>query len=204
MTGPGDETGTRAAGRGRMRASHADREHVVDALKAAFVQGRLTQDELDARVGQALAARTYADLAALTADLPAEPGRSPAPAPAPARAPARTSAPARNRAASRAVKVGAGAIAGTMAGVGVAVAAAGHPAAGVLLAVAILILGTVSTAFVAALIAVVLKLESVHQHRSCGQVPPGPAAGMDGQESPRPSRKARPRPHGSLAVGQAG
>ncbi len=40
-------------------------------LKAAFVQGRLAKDELDARAGQAFAARTYADLAALTADLPA-------------------------------------------------------------------------------------------------------------------------------------
>jgi Domain of unknown function (DUF1707) len=40
-------------------------------LKAAFVAGRLTKDELGARVGQALASRTYADLAAVTADLPA-------------------------------------------------------------------------------------------------------------------------------------
>ena len=40
-------------------------------LKAAFVQGRLTKDELDARVGRTFAARTYADLATLTADLPA-------------------------------------------------------------------------------------------------------------------------------------
>jgi hypothetical protein len=40
-------------------------------LKAAFVQGRLTKDELDARAGQAFAARTYAELAAITADLPA-------------------------------------------------------------------------------------------------------------------------------------
>ena len=40
-------------------------------LKAAFVQGRLAKDELDARVGQAFASRTYAELAALTADIPA-------------------------------------------------------------------------------------------------------------------------------------
>ena len=40
-------------------------------LKDAFVHGRLTRDELDARAGQALTARTYADLAVLTADLPA-------------------------------------------------------------------------------------------------------------------------------------
>jgi DNA-binding transcriptional ArsR family regulator len=60
-----------AQGRGHLRACHADREQVTGVLKAAFVQGRLGKDELTARVGQALAARTYADLAALTADLPA-------------------------------------------------------------------------------------------------------------------------------------
>ena len=60
-----------AAGRGHMRASHADRERAIDTLKAAFVQGRLTKDELDQRVGQAFASKTYAELAALSADLPA-------------------------------------------------------------------------------------------------------------------------------------
>jgi Domain of unknown function (DUF1707) len=63
------EPGAQAAG---LRASRADREQVIDLLKAAFVQGRLTRDEFDARVGQALASRTYAELAAVTADLPAE------------------------------------------------------------------------------------------------------------------------------------
>jgi hypothetical protein len=62
-----------AAGRGRMRASHADREQVIDTLKTAFVHGRLTRDELDARTGRALAARTYADLATLTADISTAP-----------------------------------------------------------------------------------------------------------------------------------
>jgi len=57
-------------GRGRLRASHADRDNVIDTLTAAFVQGRLTKDELDLRVGQTFAARTYGELAALTADLP--------------------------------------------------------------------------------------------------------------------------------------
>jgi hypothetical protein len=70
MAGPGDEMSA-AAGRGRLRASHADREQVIDTLKVAFVQGRVAKDELDLRVGQAFAARTYADLAAVTADLPA-------------------------------------------------------------------------------------------------------------------------------------
>ena len=50
-----------------MRVSRADRERTVDVLKAAFVHERLTEDELGDRVGRALAARTYADLAALTA-----------------------------------------------------------------------------------------------------------------------------------------
>ena len=60
-----------AVGRGHLRACHADREQVIGVLKAAFVQGRLGKHELNARVGQALAARTYADLATLSADLPA-------------------------------------------------------------------------------------------------------------------------------------
>ena len=57
--------------RGRLRASHADREHVIGTLKAAFVQGRLTKDELDLRINQTFASRTYAELARLTADIPA-------------------------------------------------------------------------------------------------------------------------------------
>jgi hypothetical protein len=69
-TGPEQEA---AAGRGHLRAAHADRELVIDLLKTAFVQGRLTKDELDARAGSALAARTYAQLAALTDDIPAAP-----------------------------------------------------------------------------------------------------------------------------------
>jgi Domain of unknown function (DUF1707) len=70
MTGPQDPA---AAGRGRLRAGHADREQAIDTLKTAFVDGQLTKDELDARAGQALSARTHADLAALTADIPARP-----------------------------------------------------------------------------------------------------------------------------------
>jgi hypothetical protein len=78
----------RGASAGRLQASHADREHVLDVLKAAFVQGRLTKDEFDMRVGQTYASRTYAELAALTADIPAgligvQPLRKPARAEAP-------------------------------------------------------------------------------------------------------------------------
>jgi hypothetical protein len=71
MTGPGDQIAAGAGGRGRLRASHADREHVVGTLKSAFVQGMLAKDEFDLRVGEALVSRTYAELAAPTADLPA-------------------------------------------------------------------------------------------------------------------------------------
>lgn len=69
-TGPWDPMAAGATGRGHLRASDADREQAIDALKAAFVLGRLTKDELSIRAGQALAARTYADLAGITADIP--------------------------------------------------------------------------------------------------------------------------------------
>jgi len=66
-----------------MRASHADREQVIETLKAAFVQGRLDRDEFDLRVGQTFASRTYAELAALTADIPARLAAARPPVPAP-------------------------------------------------------------------------------------------------------------------------
>jgi uncharacterized protein DUF1707 len=69
MAGPGDEIAG-AAGRGHLRASRADREQAIAVLKAAFVQGMLAKVEFDERVGQAFAARTYADLAAALANLP--------------------------------------------------------------------------------------------------------------------------------------
>lgn len=53
-----------------LRASDADRERVVETLKTAFSEGRLTQDEYNARMSQAYSARTYGDLGALTTDLP--------------------------------------------------------------------------------------------------------------------------------------
>jgi hypothetical protein len=90
MAGPGDEMAA-GGGRGHLRASHADREQVIGTLKAAFVAGMLAKDEFDARVGQTLASRTYAELAALTADLPA--GLAAAQPPRPARARSRQPVP---------------------------------------------------------------------------------------------------------------
>ena len=82
VTGPGDELAASAAGLGRLRASHADREQAIGTLKAAFVQGMLAKDEFDLRVSQAFASRTYAELAAVTADLPAKPTSAQPPEPA--------------------------------------------------------------------------------------------------------------------------
>ncbi len=58
-----------AEGDSNLPTSHVGREQVLDALKAAFVHGRLAKDEFDLRVGQVLAA--YAELDAVTADIPA-------------------------------------------------------------------------------------------------------------------------------------
>jgi hypothetical protein len=91
-TGPDER-----AGGGHLRAGHDDRERVIAELKAAFVQGRLDQDELEERTAGAVASRTYAELAALTADIPA-----PAPvtaSAADASSPGRTLARAAKRAA---------------------------------------------------------------------------------------------------------
>lgn len=59
-----------------LRASHADRDQVVDILRVAAGDGRLTAEELDDRIEAALSARTGRELARLTADLPAGPRRA--------------------------------------------------------------------------------------------------------------------------------
>jgi hypothetical protein len=63
----------------RMLASTADRDRAIGVLKSSFVEGRLTKDELELRVGQVLTARLFPDIMALTHDLPVGPfGRLPA------------------------------------------------------------------------------------------------------------------------------
>ena len=69
-------------GRDQLRASHQDRDQVVEQLRVAGGDGRLDAEELDQRVEAALTARTYGELAALVADLPAGPVTPPAGAPA--------------------------------------------------------------------------------------------------------------------------
>lgn len=56
-----------------IRASDADRECVVEILRRGHVDGRLTLAELEERSATAYAARTWDELAPLTADLPAPP-----------------------------------------------------------------------------------------------------------------------------------
>jgi hypothetical protein len=78
---PGNERAADAAGGGGPPECHVDREHreqVIRTLRASLVQGRLTEDEYDARMSQASASQSHAELAALTADLPV--GRMDAPA----------------------------------------------------------------------------------------------------------------------------
>ncbi len=59
------------AERRTMRASDADRDRVVEFLNLAYSEGRLSKDEYDGRLANALSARTYADLDQLLTDLPA-------------------------------------------------------------------------------------------------------------------------------------
>ncbi|MGH3186311.1 MAG: DUF1707 SHOCT-like domain-containing protein [Streptosporangiaceae bacterium] len=74
---PGDRSGH--APPHEMRASDADRDRVMDVLRNATAEGRLTADELEERLGAALTARTFGDLAALTEDLPVGPDLLPQP-----------------------------------------------------------------------------------------------------------------------------
>jgi hypothetical protein len=79
-----EQAGQAGAGarHGSLRVSHEDRDQVAESLRIAAGDGRLTAEELDERLESALTARTYDDLAALVADLPAA-GTALAPLPGP-------------------------------------------------------------------------------------------------------------------------
>src|SRR5579863_9213523 len=57
--------------RSELRASHDDRDRVVEMLRVSAGDGRITAEELDERLELAMTARTYGELARLVADLPA-------------------------------------------------------------------------------------------------------------------------------------
>ncbi len=197
MPEPGDGRAARPVGRGRLRTSHADREQVIDTLKDAFVQGRLTKDELDSRVGDVLASRTYADLTALTADLPA--------GPVTARPPHRPrhARPRRpeNATIKRSARVLAAATVLTVA-----------IWAGALLsntnseAVGLLVVAVTYVWFGIVLVTGSVMLESKLQQRSRGQLPPDHGQGGQGPEraiSADPPGPLRPGDHGWRHVAEA-
>jgi Domain of unknown function (DUF1707) len=172
MTGPPEEKA--AAGRGQLRASHADREQAIDVLKAAFAEGRLDKDELDARVGQAFASRTYTELAAVTDDLPAGPIGA-----QPARAQARSGGARGIRSSVRVIRVG------TILAVGVwATALASGSALAFTLAL------TFTVAYLGSLLlAGAVLLESRRELRA-GGLPPGSGPGGGGRAPRRPATAA--------------
>jgi len=71
----------REVARSELRASHEDRDRVVELLRVSAGDGRLTAEELDERLEAAMTARTYGELARLVADLPAAGPVISAPAP---------------------------------------------------------------------------------------------------------------------------
>jgi uncharacterized protein DUF1707 len=155
-TQPGDEIAAYEAGGEQLHASHAvAREQVTRILVAAWEQGRLTEEERDARAAQVSASRSYADLAALIADLPAG-------------------------LATRPPTAG-----DVRAGVYVIIAAAGVLAAILLwrpdnFAAFAMALLAGATLLVAPVMTVGLMIDVRHQKRSGGQLPPGPTPSADG------------------------
>jgi Domain of unknown function (DUF1707) len=178
MAEPGDHKAAPAGG--RLRASHADREQAIEALKDAFAQGRLTADELDSRVGQALASQTYAKLTALTDDLPVGPAAAPPP-----RQPARTHNRAPGTHLVRNAAIGSG--------VGLIIAGALFPGAVLLGAsddvdLALLIMAAFIVIVVVPSVMISAVATSLQQRRSRGQLPARPGQGGQAPEVQRPGQ----------------
>jgi hypothetical protein len=153
---------------GRLRVSHADREQVIEVLKAAFVHGRLSKDEFDLRVGRAFTARIHAELATVTADIPA--GVAVA---QPPRAPARVQA-LKSVGQVRAIGWGACVI--------IPLAALGAVSAWPTSNVVLFVL-SVFALIGAAAVAWGAMIETRAQKRARGQRPQGPVPGAGGQAS---------------------
>ena len=171
------------SGRGRLRASDADREHVVGTLKAAYVDGLVTKDEFDSRVSQTFASRTYAQLALITADLPAGLAAAPPPqrpGPAQANPPARANLTPGERAIMAT---------GLLAALALVVALLAGGGVGGLLA-----LGGLGSAFVSAFL-IGAQVRSSRRNRHSGdQLPPqptthsGPGTGRQAASAPAPEQ----------------
>lgn len=161
MARPGDDTAARAGG--HLRASDSDPAHVIDTLKAAYVRGLVTKDEFDARVSQAFASRTHAELAVVTADLPAGlvPQRRPRPAPARGSAPGGASL----RPGDRAIIASA-----VFVGLALVISVSAGPFASA--AALLLLLGGAGSALVSLLLLGTKMRGSRRDKRSGGQLPP--------------------------------
>ena len=183
MVEPGDEIAAGAGGDSHLITSQADRGQVLDALKAAFVQGRLTKDEFDQRVGRALA--SYAELDALTADIPAGPTDT------------QPSEPARESHNRKVIQRG------TAAGAGVSMAftavlvmvAGGSPVVG---AVAVPLAGLVVAVLLAGLLTLLSwVLEKGSSRQPLQGRPPGPSGTASQRPASADSAKSPPQiPHG--------
>lgn len=190
----GREDGT-AGGLGRLRTSRADREQAIDVLKAAFVQGRLTKNEFDLRVGQVLASRTYAELDALTSDIPSSVTSAPPPA-------GDAGAPGKVLSFKTAARVGAvGASPSVASAAMVMMQSSGVPAV-----VGVLLVGLTGV-FVAGLLTALLMFLSWVVRRSQRRPAQGPPSGPAGLASQRraPARRLPSAGHdrggGALAAG---
>jgi hypothetical protein len=71
----------------RLRVADTDRDRAAEVLRKAAAEGRITFDELDERISQAYAARTFGDLDAVTSDLPGPGVTAPAAGPFPVQEP---------------------------------------------------------------------------------------------------------------------
>jgi hypothetical protein len=183
-----------AGGLGQLRTSHADREQAIDLLKAGFVQGRLTKDEFDLRVGQVFASRTYAELGALTADIPGWVTSDQPPA-------ERDREPGRVLSFKTAARVGAVGASPSMASAAVVMT----QASGVPALAGVLVVGLTGV-FVAGLLAALLMLLSWvvrRSRRGPAQRPPSGRAGLASRRQ-APTRQLPSAGHGPWHTALAG
>jgi uncharacterized protein DUF1707 len=165
-----------AGARRLLRTSRVDREQAIDVLKAAFVHGRLSKDEFDLRVGQVFASRTYADLSALTADVPDSVTSAQPPA-------ERAREPGRVLSFRTAARVGVVGATPSMASAAVVLLQAG----GVPAVAGVLLVGLTGLS-VAVLLATLLMLLSWVVRRSQREPAQGPPSGPAGLPSRRSAR----------------
>jgi hypothetical protein len=192
--GAGDDSAARARHRGRMRASDADREQVIDTLKAAYAYGLVTKEEFDDRVSQSLTSRTIAELALVTADIPAGLPAAPStlsPPPAKAHPPARATLKPGERA------VVAAAVLSVLAFI--AAYSVGNPAT---VLAGLLGLVSVGSGLTGIFLAAVQMLRSRHRKHSGSQRPPHRAINT-GHSTGQLPRTSQPRRQGPASAARS-